>query len=103
MSEASDKVLQLYQSVLKKSEGMGDTDHHQIMITNIMECIQSLPTIARSRKEYDLRLKMKLICGYISVIANTRHNTKGNIYLVKKLIKNPFKKCLVGKFATKPN
>lgn len=71
--------------------GMND----QTMISNVMGCIQNLPSMARSRKEHDLRLKIKLICGYISVLVDQKKNKRNN-YLLKKLIKDPYKSSLQG-------
>lgn len=73
--------------------------NQHMMMTRVSDIILSLPNIARSRRESDLKMKMKLISGYISIICRVRPSQKGGAshdYLIRKMMKNPHKQCFVG-------
>jgi hypothetical protein len=99
------EVFNLYQLKLNEcvqNDNSTSIDQHTI-ISRVLEIIQSLPSIARSTRESDLRMNMKLISGYITVICRMKISTKrgGKVshdYLLRKMMKNPYKQCLVGEF-----
>ena len=95
------EVFNLYQ--IKTSEYVQNKNNNKYdMVSYVLEIIQGLPSIARSRRESDLKMKMKLISGYITVICRmiplkkdsgkTTHD-----FLLRKIMNNPYKRCLAGK------
>ncbi len=95
------EVFNLYQTKEREYVQNSKTDNYDMM-SCVLEIIQGLPSIARSRRESDLKMKMKLISGYISVICrmipskqgggkNTHHD-----FLCRKIMNNPYKQCLAG-------
>ncbi len=71
-------------------------------MTAVLDHIQTLPSVARSTRESDLRTKIKLISGYISVIdemkSSMNEGDKSTYdYLIRKLMMDPYRQSFVGK------
>ena len=99
VAQASKEVMDLYKLTLDQFEDRNLSINDQTIISNLMNCIQNLPSLARSRKEHDLRLKMTLICGYTSILVDQKKDKRKN-FLLKKLIKDPCKSSLQGEFVS---
>lgn len=110
VSKLCSKVFKLHQSKLSKFAQSYRNVHQRRIISLVLEHIQSLPSVARSRRESELRLKMKLISGFVTMICKTKSSSSSpsnedqimnNDYLIMKLMTDPCKQCFVGK-SSKP-
>lgn len=75
----------------------------QKVMSLVLDHILTLSSVARSTREMDLRIKIKIISGYITMIEKMissmdEGDAMAYDFLIRKLMMDPFKQHFVGMY-----